>query len=140
MRGRLLAAIKSLYNQSEACVRVNGMKTKPFSISVELRQGCVLSPFLFIIYMNKVNKDSSSSSGVRFGKCNVRRLLFANDLALLISNKSNLQYALDRFSDACLNAGMKISTAKTEIMCLSRHSVLCSFQTNWSNSQADGEV
>ena len=72
----------------------------------------------------------SFSSGVTFGKCNLRRLLFADDLALLTSNKSNFQYALDRFSDACLQAGMKISTAKTEIMCLSMHSVQCSFQTN----------
>ena len=37
---------------------------------------------------------------------------------------------LDRFSDACLNAGMKICTTKTENMCLSRHPVWCSFQTN----------
>ena len=48
----------------------------------------------------------------------------------LSSNISYRQYALDRFSDACLNAGIKISTAKTEIMCLSRHPVQCSFQTN----------
>ena len=80
--------------------------------------------------MDKIDKDSSSNSGVTFGECNVRRLLFADDLALLSSNKSDLHYELNRFSDACLNVGMKISTAKTEIMCLSRHSVQCSFQTN----------
>ena len=106
------------------------MKTKPFNVSVGLRQGCVLSPLLFIIYIDKIDNDSSSTIGVTFGECNVWRLLFADDLALLKSNKSDLQYALDRFSDACLDAEMKISTAKTEIMCLSRHLVLCSFQTN----------
>ena len=60
-----------------------------------------------------------------FGAC-----CFADDLALLSSNKSGFQYLLNRFSDACLDAGKKISTAKTEIMCLSRHSVQFSFQTN----------
>ena len=80
--------------------------------------------------MDKIDRDSSSSSGVTLGQCNVRRLLFADDLTLLSSNKSDLQYALNRFSDACSNAGMKISTAKTEIMCMSRHPVQCSFQTN----------
>ena len=40
VRGQLLAAIKLLYKQLEVCV--NGMKTKPFSVSVGLRQGCVL--------------------------------------------------------------------------------------------------
>ena len=80
--------------------------------------------------MDKIDKDSFSSSGVTVGECNVRRLLFADDLALLSSNKSDFQHALDRFSDARLDAGIKISTAKIEIMCLSRHPVLCSFQTN----------
>ena len=80
--------------------------------------------------MDRIDKDSSSSSGVTFGKCNVRRLLFADDLALLSSNKSDLQCALDRFFDACLDAGMKISTAKTEIMCLSRYPVQYFFQAN----------
>ena len=77
--------------------------------------------------MDKIDRDSFSSSGVTIEKYNVRRLLFADNLALLSSNKSDLQYALDGFSDACLNVGMKISTAKTEIMCLSRHPVQCSF-------------
>ena len=80
--------------------------------------------------MDKIDKYTSSSSCVTFGECNVRCLLFADDLALLSSNKSDLQHALDRFSDACLDAGMKISTVKTEIVCLSRHSIQCSFQTN----------
>ena len=68
--------------------------------------------------MDKINKDSSFSTGITFGECNVQWLLFADDLALLSSNKSDLQYALDRLSNACLDAGMKISTGKTEIMCL----------------------
>ena len=73
-----------------------------------------------------IDTDSSFSSGVTFGECNVRRLLFADDLALLSSNESDIQYAFDRFSDA----GMKISTSNTQIMCLSRQPVQCSFQAN----------
>ena len=49
-RGQLLAVIKSLYKQSEDCVCVNDMKIKPFSVSVGLQQGCVLSALLYIIY------------------------------------------------------------------------------------------
>ena len=78
--------------------------------------------------MDKIDRDSSSSSSIIFGEYNVWCLLFADDLALLSLNKSDLQYALDRFSDACLDAGIKISTAKTEIMSWSRHPVQCSFQ------------
>ena len=85
--------------------------------------------------MDKIEKDNSSNSGVTFGECNIRRLLFADSLALLSSNKSDLQYQLDRFSDACLDAEIKITTAKTEIMCMSRHPVQCLFQTKWRTLQ-----
>ena len=80
--------------------------------------------------MDKIERDSFSSIHVTFGESNVWRLLFADDLALLSSNKNDFQYAIDRFSDACLDAEMKISTARTEIMCMSRHPVQCSLQTN----------
>ena len=80
--------------------------------------------------MDKIDRDSFSSSGVTFGKCNVWRLLFADDLAWLSSNESDLQYALDWFPDACLDAGMTICMTKTENMCLSRHPAVCSFQIN----------
>ena len=129
LRGQLLATIKPLYKQSEVCVHVNGIKTKPFSVSVGLRQGCVLSPLLFK-YMYKINRNSSSSSSITFEECNVWHLLFADDFALLSSNKSGLQDARDWYSDPCLDAGMKINTAKTGIKCFSRHPFQCSFQIN----------
>ena len=68
LRGQLLAAIKLLYKQSEACVRVNGLKTKPFNISVGLRQGCVLSPLLFFTYMEKIDKAISPVVASHLGR------------------------------------------------------------------------
>ena len=78
--------------------------------------------------MDKIDRDSFCSSGITFGECNVWHLLFADDFALLSSNKSDLQYALDRFSDACLDAAIQISTAK--ISKFVEHPVQYSFQTN----------
>ena len=46
----------------------------------------------------------------------------------LDSTQNGLQQALDRFSDACSVAGMKISSTKTETMCLSRQPKQCSLQ------------
>ena len=126
--GQLLNAIKSLYLHSEVCVRVNSATTKPFRVSVGLRQGCSLSPILFLIYMDRIVKKSESCGGVKIGECTVQRLLFADDLVLLDSTQNGLQQALDRFSDAYSVAGMKISTTNTETMCLSRQPKLCFLQ------------
>ena len=119
-----------LYEQLDFCVCVNGMKIKSFNVSVGLRQDCVL-PSSSVHYIHgQDSQDTSSSNGATFEECYVRRLLFADDFVLLNSNKSDFQFALDRFSDACLDTGMKLSRAKTDIMCLARHLVMCSFQTS----------
>ena len=58
--GQLLRAIKWFYSRPEVCVRVNGKQSKPFHVGVGLRQGCVLSPLLFIVYMNWIDKCSQA--------------------------------------------------------------------------------
>ena len=95
-----------------------------------LRQGWSLSPILFLIYMDRIVKQSESCGGVKIGDCAVQRLLFADDLVLLDSTQNGLQQALDRFSDACFVAVMKISLTKTEIMCLSRQPKQSSLQND----------
>ena len=74
LRGKLLATIKSLYKQSEVYVRVNRTKTKSFCVSVSLQQGCVLSPLLFIIYMDKIDQWFPT-------------FLYGGTLIILVNNK-----------------------------------------------------
>ena len=128
INGHLLMAVKSLYEQSEVCVRVNGKKSKPFKVRIGLQQGCVLSPLLFIVYMNWIDKCSRVSECVSIGSCKISRLLFADDLVLLASTESDLQCQLNAFARACDKAGMKISTSKTEVFHLSRNPTQCNLQ------------
>ena len=116
---QLLRAIKLFYCRPEVCVRVNGKQSKPFHVGVGIRQGCVLSPLLFIVYMNWMDKCSQADGCATIGNCKISRVLFADDLVLLSSTESGLQRALNSFAEARYTAGMKISTAKTEVLCLS---------------------
>ena len=86
--GHLLMAIKSLYCQPEVCVRVNGKQSKSFHVGIGLRQGCVLSPLLFIIYMNWMYKLSRTDECVTIGRCKISWLLFVHDLVLLAFSES----------------------------------------------------
>src|SRR5678816_2810754 len=55
--GRLLNGIKSMYDDSEACGRINGVNGDWFRINSGVRQGCVISRWLFNLYMDGVMKE-----------------------------------------------------------------------------------
>ena len=80
--------------------------------------------------MNWINNFSQADGCATTGNYKISRLLFADDLVLLSSTKPGLQRALNSFADACNTAGMKISTAKTEVLHPSRHPDQCILQVN----------
>ncbi len=55
--GKLLSAKKSFYEDASACVKISGETSEHFEIKVGLRQGCVMSPWLFNIYMDVVMRE-----------------------------------------------------------------------------------
>ena len=69
---------------------VNGFFTELFSLSSGVRQGCPLSPFLFIIVIEVLNRAISSdplASGIKISVLiELRILLFADDIALIASS------------------------------------------------------
>ena len=46
--------IAALYSANTSCVRINGKLSSWFEVNIGVRQGCVLSPTIFIIYVNDV--------------------------------------------------------------------------------------
>ena len=113
--GKLLRAIESFYCRPEVCVLVYCKLSKPFHASVGLRQGYVLTPHIFVVNMNWIDKSSQADACATIGNYKISRLLFADDLVLLSFTESGLHPALNSFADACEAAGMKISTAKIEV-------------------------
>uniref|UniRef100_A0A3Q3JAD5 Reverse transcriptase domain-containing protein n=1 Tax=Monopterus albus TaxID=43700 RepID=A0A3Q3JAD5_MONAL len=128
VRGPLLRATRSLYDRSRSLVRIAGSKSNLFLVHVGLRQGCPLSPVLFIIFMDRISRRSQGPEGVWFGDHRISSLLFADDVVLLAPSNQDLQHALGRFAAECEAAGMRISTSKSEAMVLSRKRVACSLQ------------
>ena len=89
--GKLLKAVQSIHVDSRACVRVGNDVSEWFMVNVGLRQGCVMSPWLFNVYMDGVVREVNvrvlgkglellSANGGRF---EINQLLFADDTALV---------------------------------------------------------
>ncbi len=49
---QLLEGVRSFYENASASVRVNGEISESFSVEVGVRHGCMMSPWLFNIYMD----------------------------------------------------------------------------------------
>ncbi len=94
---KLLSPIKSFYEEASACIKISGGTSEHFEIKVGLRQECVMSPWLFNIYMDGVMKEMKGKVGevgVRMytegGKWVLNSILFADDTVLIAENESDL--------------------------------------------------
>ena len=112
---KLIRVIKNIYSNSFSRVRKGQIETDWFSIETGVRQGDVLSPLLFIIYMDKCIKDTQPQE-------NQEILAYADDIVAIVDTVEELRGAADRWQNSMSRNGMKINTAegKTEFMPISR--------------------
>eukprot|EP00736_Rhodelphis_marinus_P013468 Rmarinus@m.28542 len=106
--GRMLGFIREIYRGSRAVVRIEDEMSAEFPLEQGVRQGCVISPTLFSVYIDDLLKEVEDYCGLlgeergvavpgveTFGEGRLSGLLFADDLALLAENADQMQVALD---------------------------------------------
>lgn len=95
INGNFYNAIRALYKSPEACVQVNNLRTGWFPTPFGLKQGDVLSPTLFALYVNDLAQDiKRANSGIDIGAFNLSILLYADDIVLIAEEESKLQNML----------------------------------------------
>ena len=90
--GRLLRALKALYENSTARVRVEDELTECFEVRQGVKQGCSLSPCLFNVFLDMVAREARAqfNEGVRLDKCTMQLLMFADDTVFLAEMEEDL--------------------------------------------------
>ena len=62
LHGNFLKILVNMYSKLESCVQIRGGLTETFNCKVGTRQGCMLSPLLFALYLNQyvelLNKEN----------------------------------------------------------------------------------
>ena len=102
--GRILDVIKSLYAHDSAAVRSSEGLSAIFRCLMGVKQGCPLSPTLFGLYVDGLEKhllatldiDAPTLRGVL-----VPLLLYADDLILMSTSAAGLQKQLDALASFC---------------------------------------
>jgi hypothetical protein len=95
VHGRVLNVLRSMYGKLRSCVRTPEGLTDFFMCQVGTRQGCMVSPFLFILYLNELvnmcNQSDCEGIFVSENLPNIGLLLYADDLSLLNDTVGRLQ-------------------------------------------------
>ena len=112
--GQLLDNIRAIYANSRSVVRTSSGTSDWFPVTSGVRQGCNLSPLLFVIYMDQITKEANPDPEA------LNELMFADDQAMMNNDKTQLQEHIDQLNESCETYSMKISTSKTEVMTVSK--------------------
>lgn len=116
VKPKLRRAIKSIYKNCESKVKLRNNDTNWFEIKTGVRQGGVLSPLLFIIFMDYCMKEI----GRNYEEIT---LAYADDIAIICDSERELQCMAEKWDNKMKENKMKINTKKTEVLKLSRDNV-----------------
>ena len=117
INGPFLNLIKALYSKVSSCVKINGKLSEWFDISCGVKQGCVLSPTLFSMFINDLVGDiKGSGKGVQCGMHYFTSLLYADDLVIIADKEEDLQAMLDIVHRWCCTWQIKVNPGKTKVI------------------------
>ncbi len=114
MGGKLLEGVRSFYENASASVLLNGELSASFKVEVGVKQGCVMSPWLFNIYMDGCIREMKVRVRDLGARLNVKGVeqplvagLYADDTVLLAESEGMLQRIVDEFERACKRRKLK---------------------------------
>jgi exonuclease III len=114
--------IQCLYKGAEVCTMNNGHTSKYINIGRGMRQGCPLSPILFVIcieIMSLYIQNTTKIEGIKVGQENHIISLFADDTSFFIKpEKENLETLFDCLELFGKVSGLIVNVEKTELFTL----------------------
>ncbi len=99
-----------MYSKLVSCVRTPGNITEWFECVIGTRQGCMLSPFLFALYVNEFIEmlKQNGCRGIQVEDVDVQVLLYADDMVLCADSVGDLQKQLNELESYCDEWGMSV--------------------------------
>ena len=106
-----MTMIRNLYDNDDAIFKVDRKCTGHVKASVGVKQGSILSPLLFTIFMDHVFKN------LNFGNDeNITILAYADDIVIFADSENEMKNRIAEFNEVVNRLGMKVNPTKTKVM------------------------
>ena len=117
--GKFFNILKNLYRNDSCQVKLEDGLTKSFLTNQGVKQGCILSPLLFNIYLSDLTRQigGENCKPLKIHASNpISCIIWADDIVLLSETEEGLQCMLNHLSEYTKINGMKINSDKTKSM------------------------
>ena len=114
----LTCFLRNLYAGQKATVRTGHETTDWFQIGKGIRQGCILSPWLFNLYAEFITTNAGleeAQAGIKIAGRNVNNPRYADDTTLMAESEEQLKNLFMKVKES-EKVDLKINIQKTKIM------------------------
>ena len=116
---KLVTFVEKMYDETTCRILNERQLTDSFEIKTGVKQGCLLSPFLFILALDWLLKEVTRGkrNGIQWTLWNqLDDLDFADDIALLSHNHDQMQNKTKLLRDTSQTIGLRIHSGKSKIL------------------------
>ena len=114
--GKDIRIIVELYWNQKAAIKVENELSEHTEIKRGVRQGCVLSLYLFNIYTEYIFRNAKDIPGVNIQGYNLNNIRYVDDTTLLASNHTDLQKLFNCVKAVSSTKGLEMNISKTKTM------------------------
>lgn len=111
---KFINILRGLYKDTESYVWCPGGLTEGFRTINGLKQGCLLSPLLFSLFIDDL--QSNLGGGVNIDDLNIKILLYADDVVIMSSDAGLLQDMINNLEMYCERWNLIVNLSKSKIM------------------------
>ena len=111
--------MRNLYAGQEARVKTGHATTDWFQIGKGVRQGWILSPYLFNLYAEYIMRNAGleqAQAGIKIAGRNINNLRYADDTTLMAESEEELKSLLMNVKVESEKVGLKLNIQKMKIM------------------------
>lgn len=121
IRGLFYHQIKSMYENVMVCVKQNGRTSEYFRSGKGVKQGEVMSPLLFNLFINDIHEIfNEDCDPVSLNGRKIPCLQYADDLIIMSQTREGLQNSLANLHTYCKTWKLNINISKSKVMVMGK--------------------